>query len=74
MIRYGDTELKRGLQSSGGGRQIVEIGKQGPGTLGKGFTALSADFKEASKFTEQKPGSEFSAEGLMCAKAITLKE
>lgn len=45
-----------------------------PGTLGEGFTTLSSDFKAESKFTKQKSGSEFSVEGMMFAKAITLKE
>ena len=41
---------------------------------GKGFIALRSDFKEEPKFTKQKSGSEFSVEGVMAAKAITLKE
>ena len=41
---------------------------------GKGFIALRSDFKEEPKFTKQKSGSEFSVEGVMAAKAITLKD
>lgn len=73
LIRYGDTALNWGLQSSGGGRQGIEIYEKRDGSLWTGFFGKASVFKEEFKLTKQKSGSEFLAEGTRLAKTITLK-